>query len=258
MRKGIIMKTLSIVFLIALLFVIIQGCCKDDSNPLNNPEYSALPDIQQFRTNPSDRFLVDIPTIISGHPFKGRRANTPHIGAHTHWDNGLSTWPQGGTSPSNYPVIYAVADGYIERIDYKYPVGSTDRYGVDIAFARNSSEVFLFNYSIEPMVLEPSVDFYKQFIRVTLGQHVNKGDTIAYMYLPPTGGIGSHIHFHLQQIGRNNFLAPAIFDSSVVDSFYVRWAGFGMDGATAMPSCMGYMLDADENPYGTGPVDTLK
>jgi hypothetical protein len=252
-------KTLLNVFIASLISITLQSCCKkDDSNPLSNPEYSSLPDIQQFKTNPSDRFLVDIPTIISGHPFKGRRANTPHQGAHTHWDNVLNTWPQGGTLPSNYPVIYAIADGYIDKIDYKFPVLSTERYGLDLAFARNSSYVFVLTYAIEPMVMEPSVDFYRQFIRVTLGQHVHKGDTIAYMYLPQIGGIGSHIHFNLQQKNQNNFLAPAIFDSSIVDSFYVRWANFGMDGETVMPSCMGYMLDADQNPYGTGPIDTLK
>ena len=78
------------------------------------------------------------------------------------------------------------------------------------------------------------------------------------MYLPASAGIGCHIHFHIQQMNKNNFLAPAIFESDVVDSFYAKWGRFGNDGATRVPSCMGYMLDADENPYGSGPVDVLK
>ncbi len=252
-------KILSIVFIIVFASVVLQ-CYKEETVPVQpqNTDDTDLPDIQFFKTNPSDRFLVDIQTITAGHPFKGKRANAPHQGAHTHWTNTNNTWPQGGTSPSNYPAIYAVADGYIDRIDYKFQVGAADRYGIDLAFAENDSSVYLFCYGIEPMVPEPSVDFYKQFILVTQGQHVKKGDTLAYMYLPPSADIGCHIHFHIQQMYHNNFLAPAIFQSDVVDSFYTKWGRFGNDGAIQIPSCMGYMLDADENPYGSGPVDILK
>jgi murein DD-endopeptidase MepM/ murein hydrolase activator NlpD len=108
------------------------------------------------------------------------------------------------------------------------------------------------------MVPEPSADFYKQFIMVNLGQQVKKGDTVAYMYLPPSAGIGCHIHFHMMQKNKNYFYAPAIFTNNIVDSFYEKWGEFGYDGSTPMPACMGYMLDADENPYGNGPVDILK
>jgi hypothetical protein len=220
--------------------------------------YADLPDIHQFQSNPSDQFLVDVSTINAGHPFKGRRAVTPHQGAHVHWDNSSNAWPQGGSAPNNYPAIYAVADGYVDRIDYKFPVGANDRYGIDLAIAKDGSSVYLFCYSIEPMVPEPSTDFYKSFILAAKGQKVRKGDIIAYMYLPPGAGIGCHIHFHLQQKDRNNFLAPAIFTGSVVDAFHDRWNSFGFDGATPIPSCMGYMLDADENPYADAAVDILK
>jgi hypothetical protein len=253
------MKTiLSMVFIAALMSVIMTGC-DEESEPLlpQDNDDTSLPDIQYFKTNPSDRFIVDIPTITAGHPFRGRRANQPHQGAHTHWDNSQNTWPQGGTSPQNYPAIYAVADGYIDRIDYSLQVGQNDRYGVDLAFARNNSSVFLLCYAIEPMVPEPSDGFYRPFINVTLGQHVEKGDTIAFMYLPENAGIGCHIHFHIMKTHENNFFAPAIFRKDVVDSFYSRWGSFGNDGPTPLPSCMGYMLDADENPYGDGPVDVL-
>ena len=207
-------KILSMFLIIALALVVTQGC-QNKSEPVQpqNTDNTNLPDIQVFKTNPSDRFLVDIRTINAGHPFKGRRANTPHQGAHTHWDNSDNTWPKGGAQPDNYPVIYAVADGIIERVDYSYPVGENDRYGIDIAFAENDTSVFLFSYSIEPLIPEPSADFYRQFIRVTENQHVTKGDTIAYMYLPASPGIGCHIHFHIQQKNQNNFLAPAIFSS---------------------------------------------
>ena len=257
-------KILSFVLLFAIASAVLQ-CGKKESGPVqpqnndgtNHPNES-LPDIQKFKTDPSDRFLVDVQTITAGHPFRGRRANQPHQGAHTHWDNTANEWPKGGTSPRNYPAIYAVTDGYISRVDPKFPVGANDRYGVDLAFAEDDSTTFLFCYGIEPMVAEPSPDFYRQFIFVTPGQHVTKGDTIATMYLPPSAGIGCHIHFHVQQTGRNNFLAPAIFKSEAVDSFHARWGRFGSDGTTQVPPCMGYMLDADENPYGSGPADVLK
>ena len=237
------------------LLIILFGCTKKSETDKQEED---LPDIQQFKTNPSDRFLVDFQTIDAGQPFKGRRSNTPHQGAHVHFDNSTDKWPMGGTAPENYPVIYAVADGIIDRIDYSFQVGENDRYGMDLAFAKSGNLVFLFSYSIEPMVPEPSVGFYKKFIRVEPGQHVKQGDTLAYMYLPSTVGIASHIHFHLQQKEQNNFFAPAIFTNEVVDSFHERWGDFGYDGSIPIPVCMGYMLDAGENPYGDGPVDILK
>jgi len=254
----------SILFLSLICSIFIPGC-KNDSGPVQpdngngqqNTDGANLPDIQKFRTDPSDRFLADVETITAGYPFRGKRANQPHQGAHTHWDNTQNTWPKGGTSPEDYPVIYAVADGIISRIDYKLAVGAADRYGVDLSFAENDSSTYLFCYGIEPLVPEPSPDFYKQFIRVTLGQQVQKGDTIAFMYLPQSAGIGCHIHFHIQQTGKNNFLAPAIFTADVVDSFHARWGRFGDDGNIPVPPCMGYMLNADENPYGGGEVDIL-
>lgn len=246
-----------IIALFAAAILLAAGCQDDESSP-TEPEYPGLPDIQSFKATPSDAFLVDVSAVDAGNPFKGRRANYPHQGAHVHWDNTSNKWPAGGAAPENFPAIYAVADGYVDRVDYKFPVGANDRYGIDIAFAKSGALIDLLCYSIEPMVPEPSADFYKQFIKVTKGQRVKKGDIIAYMYLPPGAGIGCHIHFHMQQKNQNNFMAPAIFTGAVVDGFSAKWGTFGSDGATAMPSCMGYMLDADENPYGTGAVDVLK
>jgi hypothetical protein len=219
---------------------------------------AGLPNIAQFQTNRSDRFLVDLRYISAGHPFKGRRAVDPHQGAHIHWDNSANTWPTGGVAVSNYPAIYAVADGYVERVDYSFKVGANDRYGVSIAFAEDGATVYSFCCGIEPMIPEPSPDFYRRYILVSQGQRVRKGDIIAYMYLPPGAGIGSHIHFHIQAQRGGAFLAPAIFSREVVDGFHARWRGFGRDGTTMMPACMGYRLDADENPFGTGAVDVLK
>lgn len=220
---------------------------------------NALPTLSQFQTNRTDRFPVDLQFVDAGSPFKGMRANQPHQGAHIQWNNTTNVWPKGGTAPSNYPAVYAVVDGYVFRVDYKLPVGASDRYGVDIAFAMEDSTLYLLNYAIEPMVFEPSSDFYKSFIMVSPGQRVNKGDIIAYMYLPPNKGVECHVHFMIMKsTGSVSFKAPAIFTSNLVDAFSARWGFFGLDGSTPMPSCMGYMLDASENPFGNVSVDVLK
>ncbi|MCU0605920.1 MAG: M23 family metallopeptidase [Candidatus Edwardsbacteria bacterium] len=254
-------RTHTIALLAASLFAF-TGCrCNDDpTGPAggDTTQQTQLPTIQGFRAARSDRFIVDLAAVTAGHPFKGRRANTPHQGAHVHWDNSDTAWPVGGSAPSNYPAIYAAVDGYVSRVDSTFPVGGCDRYGVEISFARNGDTTFILCYGIEPMVAEPSPGFYRQFINVALNQQVRKGDIIARMYLPPGAGIGCHIHFHVGQTVTNRFLAPAVFQPAVVDSFQARWGAFANDGAVPMPACMGYLLDADENLYEFLAVDTLK
>jgi len=220
--------------------------------------YVGLPDLTQFETHRSDRFLVDIQYISAGHPFKGRRALEPHQGAHIHWDNSRNPWPKGGVAVTNYPAIYAVADGYVDRIDYSFKVGTNDRYGVSLALATNRASVYSFCYGIEPMIPEPAPDFYRRYILVSEGQRVKKGEIIAYMYLAPGAGIGSHIHFHLQAHNGGAFLAPDIFTSEIVEGFHAHWNGFGRDGATWMPACLGYRLAADENAFENQAVEVLK
>jgi len=50
-------------------------------------------------------------------------------------------WPQGGAAPKNYPPIYAVADGYVSRITKSFRVGVNDRYGINLAVARQGDIV---------------------------------------------------------------------------------------------------------------------
>ena len=106
------------------------------------------------------------------------------------------------------------------------------------------------------MIPGPSEGFYRQFITVTQGQKVRKGDVVAHMYCPP-GVKDVHIHFHLMVDGKKGFLAPAIFSPDVVRQFHAKWGGFGRDGETPMPPCMGYRLGAEENPFGTGAAELL-
>jgi hypothetical protein len=222
---------------------------------------SPWPDISSFLTTPSDQFLVDYANISAGHPFKGTRANTPHTGGHIHFDNSTNAWPSGGTAPSNYPPIYAVADGQITRVDTYFAAGSNYRYGLSLAFASIDNETVTFEYAIEPMIDPGNSSFYEPFLLVEEGDYVQKGDVIAYMYLPPSAPGDSHIHFHINRPSASTFLAPAIFDSTVASNFEAHYGWLGTDGFTppgpSIPACLGYMLSAAENPYGTGAVDEL-
>jgi hypothetical protein len=51
--------------------------------------------------------------------------------------------------------------------------------------------------------------------------------------------------------GRKDILAPA-----VVKAFHKQCQGFkGSDEGTRIPSCLGYRLGAEANPFGTGAKD---
>ncbi len=246
--------------------MILSLACSTGGDPIGRGSHgsgagrvSDLPDISSFLTRPSDRFLVDLDEITGGHPFKGANSPSSHAGAHVHFDNSNDRWSKGSEEPSKYPAIYAVADGTIGRLTTHFPLsGGNDRYGFDLAFARDrSGATFWFSYSIEPMAPEPSEGFYKRFILVNDGQRVRKGDVIAYLYTPPKVG-GCHIHFHLMVDGKKGFLAPAIFASEVVQRFHDRCHGFPeYNDGIPIPPCMGYRLKAEENPFGTGAIEEL-
>jgi len=253
---------LAIVVLAAIGFTLTR-VMNNSKQPTNGPSKStptdsSLPDISYFLTHKSDQFLVDMAVVNGGHPYKGTRAITPHTGAHVLFVDDENTWPKGGTAPQDYPPIYAVADGVVDHVDETFSVPPNDRYGIDLTIAKGVD----FGYSIEPFVKEPSAGFYKTFLRVKTGDQVKKGQIIAYMYLPPGLNGGTHIHFDLSK--NNQFMAPAIFTPAIVQAFHDRWGGFGYDGAsptssgTPIPVCMGYMLSAAENPFGTGAVDCLE
>lgn len=221
---------------------------------------ASLPDIHYFQAHPTDQFIVNYDVIGSGHPYKGKGAVTPHYGGHVNFEKMYQNWPQGGAAPSNYPPIYAVADGVAGRITKSFRVGNNDRYGINIIIAKDGDANWEFEYSIEPMLPEPSPDFYLPFMLVKEGNSVKKGQVIGYMYLPHTDN-NSHIHFELINTKTQQFAAPAIFTPVVVKAFYDHWAnqGFDSDGGRAnpIPICMGWKLAAEENPFSTGALDCL-
>jgi hypothetical protein len=224
-------------------------------------DIASLPEIDSLRTNPTDQFLVDPNVMSGGHPYKGTSAQTPHTGAHVHFDNSANEWPVGGTGAESYPAIYAVADGIVTRVTDSFRVGSNDRYGINLAIARSGSAAYEFEYSIEPMVPEPSPGFYADFITVREGDRVAKGQIIGYMFLPPGPG-GAHIHFELINTATGAFQAPAIFNKDVLKEFYARWKAFGFDSSQGyqnpIPPCMGWKIAAEENPFEAVAVECLQ
>lgn len=217
---------------------------------------NTLPNFDYWQNHKSDQLPVSVNLIHGGSPYKGKNAITPHTGAHIEFGDDYKTWPRGGNAPQNYPPIYAVADGFIDTVENTFKVLKNDRYGIRLAIAKDVD----FDYSIEPFVKEPSTDFYKKFILVKEGQHVKKGQVIAYMYIPPIS-VSTHIHFDLRR--GSQFMAPAIFDKQTVEQFYIHWGSYGRDGGgpnrqgVSIPACMGYRLTAAENPFGTGSTDCL-
>lgn len=216
----------------------------------------SLPDISELQANPSDRFLVDPEVVFRGHPFLGEGSPAPHDGAHVHFTETYKHWPKGGTAPENYPPVYAVADGVIDRVDYKSAVGDNDQYSLSLTFAKEGAETWSLDYGIEPFVKEPSADFYRGFINVEKGQEVKKGDIIAYLYIPNPSE-GAHIHFHMRRSNDDQFYPPAIFTDDVVKAFKSRWGEFGVQKGQKVPQCMGWKLAANENPFGKNPTDCL-
>jgi hypothetical protein len=227
-----------------------------------------LPDIHTFAKQPSDRFLVDLDVIRTGHPYKGRRAQKPHTGGHVYFTS-LTRQPP-ASQPRAFPAIYAVADGVISRIDYSFKLRemyepalkrrvANRRYGIGLRFATMDGEPVDMHYSIEPFIDPEDDRFYEPFIRVRIGQRVKRGDVIAHMYLPDNRQLASKSHIHFNLLGGRNrsFMAPAIFDQNITRRFHRTWDRFGFDGEQRIPACMGYLLTPQENPFGTGAQQAL-
>ena len=228
------------------------------SRSARNLPLAELPPVESFVDSPSRRFLVDFDVVRTGHPYLGTNADRPHTGCHVYFT------PPGETAdpsdPTSYPPIYAVADGYVSRIDEYFrlrPIVTSGRtvtnvrYGVTLAIANKEGSAVNFHYSIEPMIDPGDEEFYLPFIKVQPGQRVRQGDVVAYMYLPRSReNENSHIHFNLMHA--RQFQAPAIFDRAIVDRFHARWGWRGRDGDQPVPACMGFKLSAPENPFGTG------
>jgi hypothetical protein len=228
-----------------------------------------LPEIGTFLESPSNRFLVDLDVVRTGHPYLGLRANRPHTGGHIYFH--IPEQPIPAINVEKYPPIYAVADGVISRIDYSFRLRETyvsaarrrqsnTRYGIGLTFATSQGQAVDMHYSIEPFVDPGDDKLYDRFIFVTVGQRVKKGDIIARMYLPPDRDVAQNTHIHFNLIGGRNrsFQSPSIFDNRIVQRFHATWDGRrGSDDGDPIPPCLGYKLAPQENPFNSGPQDAL-
>ena len=247
-----------------------------------------LPDIKHFATNKSDQFLVDFEDIIAGHPFVGQRSPAPHNDAQVYFSNSDPRWLQ-ASKPSDYPAVYAVADGVIAMAEgemsyfnvrdktWADPPWYHVLYGFNLRLATMDGESLVMNYSLEPYVTlhDRPRDFFKDFLLVEDGQQVKKGDVLAYMYVSPfeeriSGAASAHIAFTLMKEHGNpwDVYPPAIFTEEIVEQFASIYQnptegwnstsyGNDWDRARGLPTAMGWMIEADENPFTNVPLDVL-
>ncbi len=248
-----------------------------------------LPDISYFANNKSDRFLVDFEDIIAGHPHVGQRSPKPHNDAQVYFSNSDERWLN-ASQPSDYPPIYAVADGIIQLPDppnYPYfniidhtnydPPWWHVGYTIAIRVATHEDYNVNFLYSMEPYVIlhNKPKNFFEDFILVEDHQLVKKGEIIGYMYVSPFadrlhGPNSPHIAFALMrdQAGPWDVYAPAIFTEEVVTQFSDLYrnpsegwnsSSYGHDWSRGrgVPTGMGWMINSSENPFGDYPLDVL-
>jgi len=256
------------------------------SIPPTSKSEKSLPNITYFAKNKSDRFLVDFEDIVAGHPYVGARSPRPHNDAQVYFSNTDPRWVN-AKKPSDYPPIYAVADGYINlpQLSFYNVVDHSDSdpawwhvaYGFTLKIAQENNNYVEFIYQMEPYMIPDIIgkpkDFFKQFILVKNGQFVKKGDILGYMYVPSfnemvgSEGASSHIAFSLIKQPRTVFV-PAIFSEEVVSKFADIYRnpkegwdsksfGFDWKRGRGLPDGMGWMLSGEENPFGSNILDVL-
>lgn len=211
---------------------------------------SAFPDISSFASLPSDQFIINsegISKVSRAHPYKGASTSCSHAGAHLHFTN----------DGAPYTVdIFAPADGVINRIDKCLDIGTSDRYGFTLAFARSGSNVISFEFSLEPMDGHPcspgyggNPDFFTPYILVSEGQEVSKGDLLGRLLKTNNGSDNTHIHFHLLKEGPYTFHCPNIFDAAITSTFGSLYGGETCSGSS-MPATFCYCPDPGEDLTG--------
>ena len=134
-----------------------------------------LPDIKEFMNNKSDRFFVDFKDIIAGHPYVGKRSPRPHNDAQVYFSNTDPRWRE-ATKASDYPPLYAVADGIIQMAQgngsYYNVVDHSDSeppwwhssYAFKLQFAQNNGNVVSFLYQMEGYVIKDDENFFRDYL----------------------------------------------------------------------------------------------
>ena len=146
----------------------------------------------------------------------GKRSPRPHNDAQVYFSNTDPRWRE-ATKPSDFPPLYAVADGIIELAQgngsYYNVVDHSDSdppwwhsaYLFKLQFAQNNGNVVSFLYQMEGYVIKDDMNFFKDYLLVENGQVVKKGDILGYMYVPTLEEMvgtmqgSSHIAFALME-----------------------------------------------------------
>ena len=213
-----------------------------------------LPDLAALTTKRSDVLPIDITNASSVSPYLGARSQMPHKGLHVNFQ-GVGPFAT-SLNPASYPAVRAVADGVVTTVERLRQAGSHQAYGLNLVIGRQGSDDITLNYSLEPFIMEPSPGFYTNFLKVKSGQRVKKGDVLAYLYVPPGQTSGTHLHVHMN-VGKT-MGAPTLFTPAAVAQLQSRFGDpGGTENGVPLPACIGYKVDAGENPLGTGALDCL-
>ncbi|MFL2665518.1 MAG: hypothetical protein ACJ0G8_06150 [Dehalococcoidia bacterium] len=253
-------------FLFLIVFsILIISCSSEKSN---------LPNLNSFSLNPTDQFPVSIDeTVYQTQPARGQGHNNPHLGIHVLYADENKKWTKlyDNSIPSDYPPVYAIADGKIHSVikkkEIKTPQNYHHGYEINLIFAKddNNEEIFA-NYSIEPFIEEPVDSFYENFILVDEGQGVSKGDILAYFFVPPNASYEAlkgkneattHLHFHIGNLKRNTFISPSIFNEKIREEFSKYIGGYyGSDkSGKKYIGCFGVKIESFENPFSNQALD---
>ena len=254
-----------------------------DSVNLNN-----LPDIKEFIKNKSDRFIVDFDDIVAAHPYVGSRSPKPHNDLQVYFSNSDPRWIN-ATKPSDYPPIYAVADGVIQMaqgngslyniVDHSDsdPPWWHSAYLFKLQFAKNNGNIVSFLYQMEGYVIKEDKNFFADYLLVEDGQSVKKGDILGYMYVPTfeelVGSMqgSSHIAFAImEKIGpqEEQEKVPSMFTSEIINEFSnlarnprEGWnsKSYGNDWSRGrgLPNLIGWMIGAEEHMFGGDYLDAV-
>ena len=254
-------------------------------NTDDNTSGFTYPDIGSFETEPSDQFLVDIDVVVDGHMFRGERSNKPHQGGHVYFDPTAFVQTGEGLDPTDFPPVYAVADGIVGKVDYYFAQSTGNfRYGLLLNIATKDGESLNLNYSIEPFLDPGDENFYRQFLLVENGEQVSKGQIVAYVYSSndavsaecedgncTPSSTNAHIHFDLNSGGEK--MAPSIFSTEIVDALHLRMSSSpastrnhdslsGNAPDSVYSACidsggLAFKLSENENPFEAVAADCL-
>ena len=265
----------------------------EESNANSNEKQESinlynLPDVKEFIENKSDRFIVDFEDIVAAHPYVGSRSPKPHNDLQVYFSNSDPRWVN-ATKPSDYPPIYAVADGVIQLAQGNFSLYNVvdhsdsappwwhSAYLFKLQFAQNNGNIVSFLYQMEGYVIKEDRNFFADYLLVKDGQSVKKGDILGYMYVPTfdemVGSMqgSSHIAFAImEKMGpqEEQEKVPSMFTSEIIDEFSnlsrnptEGWesTSYGNDWSRGrgLPNLIGWMIGPEEHMFGGEYLDAV-